>query len=249
MAVWCVNKWAISGVAVAAACVAAAVIALLCVRAKKREKQRVQQKVQAEAASIAAKIEEKIRETPVAPSPIFAALQQEFTEEERSVFASVVLYNERALTTAVKYPVSQYVVEYKFLSDFFRSCVKFAQYLPLSVTERLYVRHMRNLPTDRRKSVVRRKMAHVYFLRRDEEGAVAKCETLYKEDVGVWLEVFCVENVSLPPLKKLMTLYVRQKRYGEAVQLCDLAIEHRLIDGKGKGYEARKARLLKKSGG
>lgn len=167
-------------------------------------------------------------------------------EENGKAFERIVLKNDASLTTRVALPVSQYDSEQAFLTDFFRSCSKFAKLLPIAVTEMLYKRYVRRLDGDKDKSRAMRKMIAAYYARRKQEDTLGKCEKLCKADVTYWLDTVGLTGKALPPLKKLVTLCVAQKRFDEALAWCDVAVAHGIIDTKGEGYEGRRTKIEEK---
>ncbi len=163
--------------------------------------------------------------------------------QDKELFEQIVLNNAEELSTRVKEPVSQYTSEKEFVTDFFRSSAKYAKRIPIAVTEMLYKRNAKYIETDKERSKAMRKMIAAYYARRKEENTLGKCEKLCKQDTEYWISTGEIEGKALPPLKKLAVMCVAQKRYDEALEWCDKAIEHNIIDAKGVGYEARKEKI------
>ncbi len=159
--------------------------------------------------------------------------------KDSEAFSRVVLENAEALKTRVK-PVETYESEQAFVADYFRSCSKYAKHMPIAVTEMLYAKRLAYVKDDKEYSRILRKMIAAYYARRKEEDTLGKCEKLCRDDVQYYLHKEGLRDKPLPPLKKLVVMCCAQKRFDEALALCDLAIEHNVIDAKGAGYEARK---------
>lgn len=180
------------------------------------------------------------------PPAFFDDMLSDMTQEEKDAFFSVVIDNPEGLALRIRRPLGVYKEEKEFLRDFFLSVGKLRASLPAGVIEKLYKRNYEYMPNDYRKSRLNGKMIAVYFFKRAEEGMLDKCIELCKEDIALNIERRKIKDARLPSLKRLVLIYASRKEYEKAVELCDTAIERRLIDKKDAGYEARRDKLAAK---
>lgn len=89
----------------------------------------------------------------------------------------------------------------------------------------------------------------LYYKQRDDRAdAIEKCIQYCKKDIEIADEFVSAfgEVPKIPSFKRLAIIYERQERYGDAIQVCEQAIEIGTTDGTKGGFEARKERLQKK---
>lgn len=180
------------------------------------------------------------------PPAFFDDMLSDMTQEEKDAFFSVVIDNPEGLALRIRRPLGVYKEEKEFLRDFFLSVGKLRASLPAGVIEKLYKRNREYMPNDYRMTRLNGKMIAVYFFKRAEEGMLDKCIELCKEDIALNIERRKIKDARLPSLKRLVLIYASRKEYEKAVELCDTAIERRLIDKKDAGYEARRDKLAAK---
>lgn len=105
---------------------------------------------------------------------------------------------------------------------------------------------------------------YYYGLRDKEKNALEKCIDYCKEDIKIAPQVLNLmekdkmwkhynqdgELVFTPPrfpsFQRLAIIYENQGKYGEAIKVCEKAIENGLKDGTKTGFEGRIKRLEKK---
>lgn len=180
------------------------------------------------------------------PPAFFDDMLSDMTQEEKDAFFSVVIDNPEGLALRIRRPLGVYKEEKEFLRDFFLSVGKLRASLPAGVIEKLYKRNREYMPNDYRMTRLNGKMIAVYFFKRAEEGMLDKCIELCKEDIALNIERRKIKDARLPSLKRLVLIYASQKDFEKAIELCDTAIERRLIDKKDAGYEARRDKLAAK---
>ncbi len=180
------------------------------------------------------------------PPAFFDDMLSDMTQEEKDAFFSVVIDNPEGLALRIRRPLGVYKEEKEFLRDFFLSVGKLRASLPAGVIEKLYKRNREYMPNDYRMTRLNGKMIAVYFFKRAEEGMLDKCIELCKEDIALNIERRKIKDARLPSLKRLVLIYASQKEFEKAIELCDTAIERRLIDKKDTGYEARRDKLAAK---
>lgn len=180
------------------------------------------------------------------PPAFFDDMLSDMTQEEKDAFFSVVIDNPEGLALRIRRPLGVYKEEKEFLRDFFLSVGKLRASLPAGVIEKLYKRNREYMPNDYRMTRLNGKMIAVYFFKRAEEGMLDKCIELCKEDIALNIERRKIKDARLPSLKRLVLIYASRKEFEKAVELCDTAIERRLIDKKDTGYEARRDKLAAK---
>ena len=180
------------------------------------------------------------------PPAFFDDMLSDMTQEEKDAFFSVVIDNPEGLALRIRRPLGVYKEEKEFLRDFFLSVGKLRASLPAGVIEKLYKRNREYMPNDYRMTRLNGKMIAVYFFKRAEEGMLDKCIELCKEDIALNIECRKIKDARLPSLKRLVLIYASQKEFEKAIELCDTAIERRLIDKKDTGYEARRDKLAAK---
>lgn len=180
------------------------------------------------------------------PPAFFDDMLSDMTQEEKDAFFSVVIDNPEGLALRIRRPLGVYKEEKEFLRDFFLSVGKLRASLPAGVIEKLYKRNREYMPNDYRMTRLNGKMIAVYFFKRAEEGMLDKCIELCKEDIALNIERRKIKDARLPSLKRLVLIYASRKEYEKAIELCDTAIERRLIDKKDTGYEARRDKLAAK---
>lgn len=180
------------------------------------------------------------------PPAFFDDMLSDMTQEEKDAFFSVVIDNPEGLALRIRRPLGVYKEEKEFLRDFFLSVGKLRASLPAGVIEKLYKRNREYMPNDYRMTRLNGKMIAVYFFKRAEEGMLDKCIELCKEDIALNIERRKIKDARLPSLKRLVLIYASRKEYEKAIELCDTAIERRLIDKKDAGYEARRDKLAAK---
>lgn len=180
------------------------------------------------------------------PPAFFDDMLSDMTQEEKDAFFSVVIDNPEGLALRIRRPLGVYKEEKEFLRDFFLSVGKLRASLPAGVIEKLYKRNREYMPNDYRMTHLNGKMIAVYFFKRAEEGMLDKCIELCKEDIALNIERRKIKDARLPSLKRLVLIYASQKEFEKAIELCDTAIERRLIDKKDAGYEARRDKLAAK---
>lgn len=180
------------------------------------------------------------------PPAFFDDMLSDMTQEEKDAFFSVVIDNPEGLALRIRRPLGVYKEEKEFLRDFFLSVGKLRASLPAGVIEKLYKRNREYMPNDYRMTRLNGKMIAVYFFKRAEEGMLDKCIELCKEDIALNIERRKIKDARLPSLKRLVLIYASRKEFEKAVELCDTAIERRLIDKKDTGYEVRRDKLAAK---
>ncbi len=180
------------------------------------------------------------------PPAFFDDMLSDMTQEEKDAFFSVVIDNPEGLALRIRRPLGVYKEEKEFLRDFFLSVGKLRASLPAGVIEKLYKRNREYMPNDYRMTRLNGKMIAVYFFKRAEEGMLDKCIELCKEDIALNIERRKIKDARLPSLKRLVLIYASRKEFEKAIELCDTAIERRLIDKKDAGYEARRDKLAAK---
>ena len=177
----------------------------------------------------------------------FEKLTRNLSEEDKDAFAGLIVGENRVEKTKLKYPLTSYADEAAFLKDFFLSAGKFKSVIPMSVMETLYKKRGNQVKTDSEKTRLNNKLIAFYFARRKtDEGALEKCEKLCKKDVAFNYENRDVRGMKLPALKRLILIYTAQKRYEDAIRLCDEAITREVIEKKDEGYEERRSRIVGK---
>ena len=177
----------------------------------------------------------------------FDDMTRAMTEEERDAFAGLIAGEGRVHKTRLKYPLTSYEDEAAFLKDFFLSVSKFKAFIPTGAMEALYKERRSKLKTVSEKTRLNNKLIAFYFSRRKaEEDALEKCEKLCRKDVAFNYENRDVRGLKLPALKRLILICTAQKRYEEAIKLCDEAITREVIEKKDEGYEDRRSRIVGK---
>lgn len=211
---------------------------------------------QAEVAAAVA--EETVAEEPAEPvsetqtdsdalPAFFGKLTRTMTDEEKAGFAELLVGDGKVEKTRLKYPLTEYAEDSAFLKDFFLSAGKFKMLIPMGAMEKLYKKRLGQLTTDAETTRLNNKMIAFYFARRKtEETALDKCIKLCKKDVAFNYENRDVRGMKLPALKRLILIYTAQKRYEEAIKLCDEAITREIIEKKDEGYEERRSRIVGK---
>ncbi len=168
---------------------------------------------------------------------------------DKEAFQTYVIDGAMEESTRVRKPVGLYAKdeEDKFLRDFFMSVGKYRKVLSSGVIEKLYKRYLPMQINDYRASRLNYKMISVYFYRRKiDEDALSDCIKLCKKDIDLNINVRKVHAAKIPSLKRLILIYSAEKNYDKAIEYCDLAIEHDIIDMKETGFEPRKDKLIAK---
>jgi len=91
-----------------------------------------------------------------------------------------------------------------------------------------------------------------YRLRDERNDALERCVFFCKKDIEI-LPVFLKREKEeygvvprCPSVIKLSIIYEKQKRYKEAIEVCELALENDLLDGTKAGFAGRIERIKKK---
>ena len=205
-------------------------------------------------AEAGAEIAEPAAEVAAATTPecgilpsFFGKMTARMTEENKAVFAELIAGESRVEKTRLKYPLTEYADEAAFLKDFFLSSAKFKTLMPTAAMETLYKRRRRQVSTVAEITRLNNKMIAFYFARRKtDEDALDKCVALCKKDVAFNYGNRDVRGMKLPSLKRLILIYTAQKRYADAIKLCDEAITREVIEKKDEGYEDRRSRIAGK---
>ena len=176
----------------------------------------------------------------------FDTLCEGMSAESREKFATLITSGE---TQKLRYrtPLTSYETEKDFLKDTFLSFSALGGELPTDAAETLFTKYVGMLTSAAAITRINNKMVRFYFARRTKEAdALDKCVKLCKKDIAFNFNKFDAPGRKIPSLKRLILIYTAQKKYAEALNLCDEAISREVLERKDEGYEDRKARLLGK---
>ncbi len=166
---------------------------------------------------------------------------------DREKFALLIAGEEKPANLRYREPLTSYDTEKEFLKDTFLSFDALGGQLPTAAAEELFSEYVAMLRSPAAITRINYKMVRFYFARRkSEEDALGKCIRLCKKDIGFNFDKFDVAGRKVPSLKRLILIYTAQKKYLEALNLCDEAISREVLERKDEGYEERRARILGK---
>ena len=89
------------------------------------------------------------------------------------------------------------------------------------------------------------KLNDIYYKKRDDIYFYNKTKEICKQDI-ILIEKLDIRNFSCPTVNSLITIYEKEKKIFEAVQICKLAIERNLQSHLKNGFEGKYEKLSNK---
>lgn len=164
----------------------------------------------------------------------------ELTPASRALLSSYVV--ERRFSRMGD--VWSYPSERAFLDDFFKNSIRFKRVMNAEIYTALYERAKKGKRGDTLSKLRMKYVNALYRYSAQDHALVERCVELLKDDIHYHFEIADVRNAKVASVKKLLVVFTAEKRYDEAISLCDRAIERNIYDVRQNGFEARREKLI-----